>query len=189
MVQGTERELALLEFWTASASEWRKRMRVAESGDYDDPDDAPARVDGGSAVRVHMVHPGAPLKPLAPRPCKMCGEPFVPPYSSSLYCSTECNPNLHQKKPPRVIPCGICGTPFAAKNKRALYCSAKCGKEAIKRQSADWHKARNTGRQEASTYDGPPCRVCGGTERYSNNRQCVPCSKARAVKYRKRSAA
>jgi len=32
--------------------------------------------------------------------------------------------------------------------------------------------------QPAKRYHGKPCKKCGGTERYTSNRTCVPCSRA-----------
>lgn len=37
-----------------------------------------------------------------------------------------------------------------------------------------------------SRYDGKPCRICGSTERFVSNGNCVACSASHAKKYRQK---
>lgn len=41
-------------------------------------------------------------------------------------------------------------------------------------------------KQGLSRYDGKPCRVCGGTERYVTSNNCVACSRVSTAKSREK---
>lgn len=41
-------------------------------------------------------------------------------------------------------------------------------------------------KQGMSRYEGKPCRVCGGTERYTTSNNCVACSKVSTAKSREK---
>lgn len=140
------------------------------------------------AFEFNKAKPKTPqFKPVAHRPCIVCGEYFDSTHNK-ITCSNTC---LHEyrhaeyrlaiideksARPP--VKCGECGTEFRPGfgDKRTKYCSSKCNRRAYRREyrrlhgHSDSHRAR--ARRAGVEYepisimkvfdrDGWTCQICG----------------------------
>jgi hypothetical protein len=94
------------------------------------------------------------------RPCKTCGEFFLPERTSRRYCSRDCSPSPGAPRLHLDRPCQVCNALFRPESAGTKYCSVRCTGVA---QRGPNYKPR---RASASPVCRPkradrPCSTCG----------------------------
>jgi hypothetical protein len=80
-------------------------------------------------------------------------------------------------------PCRVCGGTerYRSGTHRCLACTKRHGAAKKERRAAE--AAANGAAPGDKTYHGEHCSGCGGTERYTSNGSCKPCTNTRAAEF------